>query len=64
MRPLDTAEAERLTAALSWLNSHKKRLTIDQKSLQDKLASTSRELDRITKEIELAENRLKEVSDS
>jgi hypothetical protein len=58
MRPPDPAEAEKLTSALRWLRSHKKRLAIDQKALQDKLADSSRELDRITREIELAESRL------
>ena len=58
MGTLDSAEAERLTAALRWLRSHRKRLEIDQRALKDKLESTSRELERISREIEMAEERL------
>lgn len=58
MGTLDPAEAERLTAALRWLRSHQKRLEIDQRALRDKLESTSRELERISREIEIAEGRL------
>ena len=58
MRPLDSAEAEKLSSALRWLKSHRKRLEIDQRSLAARLAKTNRELDRLDREIEIAESRL------
>ena len=58
MRPLDSAEADKLTSALRWLKSHRKRLEIDQRSLIDRLEKTNRELERLDREIEMAETRL------
>ena len=62
MPPLEPSEAEKLTTALRWLESHHKRLYIEQKSLQDKLASTDRELARITREIAMAQDRLRRLT--
>lgn len=62
MSRTELSDAEKLTTALRWLESHHKRLCIEQKSLQDKLSSTDRELARISREIELAQDRLRRLT--
>ena len=58
----ELSDAEKLTTALRWLESHQKRLRIEQKSLQDRLSATDRELARISREIELAQDRLRRLT--
>lgn len=55
-------EAERLKLALQWLRSHQRRLMLDRRSLEEKLAAVAAEIERITGEIERAEERLRALA--
>lgn len=56
---MTTSEIDKLKTALRWLRSHHHRLDIDRKSLDQRLAEVNAELQRIAREIELAEARLR-----
>lgn len=56
-------EVEKLHKALQWLESHRKRLLLDRRSLEGQLTGLSTEIDRLGHEIEGARNRLRDLAD-
>jgi predicted nucleic acid-binding Zn-ribbon protein len=58
--PSSSTESQRLETALRWLESHHRRLSIRQKSLEHQLADLGAEIDRVSKEIEIASERLRQ----
>lgn len=57
------AEVEKLRKALQWLESHRKRLLLDRRSLESQVAGLSTEIDRLGREIEGAQNRLRDLAE-
>lgn len=60
---MTSAEVVKLKTALRWLRSHHHRLTIDEKSLRQRLNELTTEQERIAREIEQAEKRLRELDE-
>lgn len=58
------SQLEKLKTALRWLYSHHKRLSIEKKSLEDKLAEATRVVERLNAEIKEAEARLRRLTGS
>ena len=56
-------EAEKLRTALRWLRSHHHRLTIDEKSLRQRLSELTAEQERIARYFEQAETRLRQLEE-
>jgi prefoldin subunit 5 len=50
-------EGQRIDRALRWLRSHLKRLELERKSFENKLAELTAEIERVAAEIETAEER-------
>jgi regulator of replication initiation timing len=58
------SQLAKLKTALRWLYSHHKRLSIEKKSLEDRLAETTKVVERLDAEIKEAENRLRRLTRS
>jgi len=54
------SERQRLDKALRWLRSHLNRLKLERKSTEAELVKLSREIDRVSDEIQIAEQRRRE----
>jgi predicted RNase H-like nuclease (RuvC/YqgF family) len=59
----DPRDSNPLEKALSWLQSHVKRLRIERDSLRSRLEVVTREVERVESEIEIAEKSLRRNSD-
>lgn len=58
------SEADKIEGALRWLRSHLNRLKLERKSLESKLGQMNIEIDRVSDEIETAEERRRRAGTS